>query len=331
MTDCVGALSGRTSGFTVGRLRGLTYIWAVETVRVETPYGTFACLKGDFITANLQKFGAHQRSDLAAALGLIERGDTVVDIGSHIGTFAIPFGRAVGPSGTVVAFEAMKDHLVLLEQNIHDNDLDDVVRAVWAAVTMGDTPLRVEFIQGNSGATRLGGSAGMENSEIPLVGLDQWLVSTPSAPQSIDLLKIDVEGMELDVLRSGANLIEKFRPIIVFELSHQPGDEVLLSELERFFVSRGYTFLVNLHGRNSRTDEFRLGRLGRLHKSELIGAGTIDVIAIQPDSSRFPKGSAGRLSTILFFLTQRIKVRLHESKTKIRRRPAPLAGGTIAG
>jgi FkbM family methyltransferase len=138
----------------------LTYIWAVETVRVETPYGTFACLKGDFITANLRKFGAHQRSDLAAALGLIEQGDTVIDIGSHIGTFAIPFGRAVGSSGTVVAFEAMKDHLVLLEQNIHDNGLDGVVKAVWAAVTMGDTPLRVEFIQGNSGATRLGGSAG---------------------------------------------------------------------------------------------------------------------------------------------------------------------------
>ena len=129
----------------------------------------------------------------------------------------------------------------------------------------------------------------MENSEIPLIGLDQWLISTPSAPQSIDLLKIDVEGMELDVLRSGADLIEKFRPIIVFELSHQPGDEALLSELERFFVPRGYTFLVNLHGRNSRTDEFRLGRLGELHKRELIGAGTIDVIAIQPGSSRFPE------------------------------------------
>ena len=106
----------------------------------------------------------------------------------------------------------MKDHFALLEQNIHDNGLDDVVKAVWAAVTMGDTPLRVEFIQGNSGATRLGGSAGMENSEIPLLGLDEWLDSAPSAPESIDLLKIDVEGMELDVLRSGANLIERFRP-----------------------------------------------------------------------------------------------------------------------
>ena len=317
-------------GATAGLLRGLTYIWVVETVRVETPYGTFACLKGDFITANLQKFGAHQRSDLAAALGLIEHGDTVIDIGSHIGTFAIPFGRAVGPSGTVVAFEAMKDHFALLEQNIHDNGLDDVVKAVWAAVTMGDTPLRVEFIQGNSGATRLGGSAGMENSEIPLLGLDEWLDSAPSAPESIDLLKIDVEGMELDVLRSGTNLIERFRPIIVFELTHQAGDEALLSELERFFVPRGYTFLVNLHGRNSRTDEFRLGRLGRLHKSELVGVGTIDVIAIQSDSPRFPKGSAGRLSTILFFLSRLSKVRLLKSKTKLRRRPATLAGGGIA-
>ncbi len=317
-------------GATAGLLRGLTYIWVVETVRVETPYGTCACLQGDFITANRQKFGAHQRSDLAATLGLIEHGDTVIDIGSHIGTFAIPFGRAVGPSGTVVAFEAMKDHFALLEQNIHDNGLDDVVKAVWAAVTMGDTPLRVEFIQGNSGATRLGGSAGMENSEIPLLGLDEWLDSAPSAPESIDLLKIDVEGMELDVLRSGANLIERFRPIIVFELTHQAGDEALLSELERFFVPRGYTFLVNLHGRNSRTDEFRLGRLGRLHKSELVGVGTIDVIAIQSDSPRFPMGSAGRLSTILFFLSRLSKVRLLKSKTKLRRRPATLAGGGIA-
>ena len=171
----------------------------------------------------------------------------------------------------------------------------------------------------------------MENSEIPLLGLDEWLDSMPSAPESIDLLKIDVEGMELDVLRSGAKLIDRFRPIIIFELSHQPGDEALLSELERFFGPRGYTFLVNLHDRNSRTDEFRFGRLGRLHKSELVGVGTIDVIAIQPGSPRFPTGSVGRASTILYFLTRLSKVRLRETKTKLRRRPATLAGGGIAG
>ena len=55
-------------GATAGLLRGLTYIWAVETVPRRIPYGTFACLKGDFITANLQKFGVYQRSDLAPRL-----------------------------------------------------------------------------------------------------------------------------------------------------------------------------------------------------------------------------------------------------------------------
>lgn len=46
---------------------------------------------------------------------------------------------------------------------------------------------------------------------------------------------------------------------------------------------------------------------------------------------RFPKGSAGRLSTILFFLTRLSKVRLYESKTKLRRRTDTAAGGKIAG
>ena len=48
----------------------------------------------------------------------------------------------------------------------------------------------------------------MENAEIPLLGLDEWLDSSPSAPQSIDLLNIDVEGMEL---RRGQLLLRGLR------------------------------------------------------------------------------------------------------------------------
>jgi hypothetical protein len=58
----------------------------VETVILSTPWGSLESFAGDLITEQLHDYGAHQRSDLAFLLSLLRPGDTVVDVGAHVGT-----------------------------------------------------------------------------------------------------------------------------------------------------------------------------------------------------------------------------------------------------
>jgi len=230
------------------------------TREVATPFGTFACFEGDLITSQLERFGGHQRSDLAMARACVKPGDMVVDIGAHIGTFAIPLGRAVSPGGRVVAFEPVAAHFDLLRRNVARNGLEDVVEPVEALA--GDRPGsgRIESKAANTGASHVG----QTGPSIRQTTVDAWW-SDHGRPQ-IHLLKVDVEGMELKAIRGAERLITEHRPRLVVEVCRgqlrAAGDSVWA--LDRFLRRSGYRYYVNLAERNSGSDEFVLGNIPSL-------------------------------------------------------------------
>jgi FkbM family methyltransferase len=267
----------------------------VRTERVDTPFGSFDSFEGDFITQHLVEFGAHQRSDLAVLLSFVQPGDCVLDIGAHIGTFSVPLGKAVGRTGRVVAFEPVAEHFGLLERNIESNDLLDIVQPVRAVVALGNQQLHVHRVEGNTGATSFLGLEGESAADIPIVSLDGWWKSSGARPSSVEAVKIDVEGMEHEVLSSGAYLIDTFRPVVLFEVD-TAGRQPPLKALDAFFASRGYRLFVNLAGRNLPTDTFKLARLRRvalLSRAQVI----LDVVAVDPASERYPQDAASAIIT----------------------------------
>ena len=151
-------------------------------------------------------------------LSFVRSGDHVLDIGAHIGTFSVPLGRAVGEAGRVVAFEPVADNFELLERNILRNNLADVVEPIRAVVASRESPLYVSRIEGNSGATSFSRDHGEPVGEIPVVSVDGWWRSWTARPPSVQVVKIDVEGMEHEVLSSGAEMIDTFRPVVHFEV-----------------------------------------------------------------------------------------------------------------
>ena len=201
-----------------------------RTTVVETTFGRVACFEEDLITSQLRRFGTYQRSNLAALQSLLRSGDHVIDIGAHVGTQTIPFARTVGQTGHVVAFEPIPEHFALLKRNIEDNGLDGIAEPIRAAVAKNGGPLRIVRVADNSGGTRLLDDA-TSSDQISSVRLDEWWTGARDRLPSIEFLKIDVEGMELEVLRSATALIEHCRPIVTFEVIRWP--EELRANFER--------------------------------------------------------------------------------------------------
>jgi hypothetical protein len=92
------------------------------------------------------------------------------------------------------------------------------------------------------------------------------------------LIKIDVEGMELSVLRSGEQLIVAHRPLLYLEVveAQLARHGVTVADVEQWLSERGYRFFRNVGPRNSTNDDFVIAPLATLAE----GGGFFDCLAI---------------------------------------------------
>src|SRR5262249_35462499 len=145
-----------------------------------------------------------------AFLAAVRPGHTVYDLGANVGWFSLLAGRRVGAGGRVVAFEPDLQNAALAERNAARNGLANVT-VVPAAV--GDRDGWASFRQEASIKGRLDEGGGLP---VPLVSLDGWIESGRDAPP--DVVKIDVEGAELGVLRGMERTLRELSPTLFVEL-----------------------------------------------------------------------------------------------------------------
>lgn len=259
-----------------------------ELELIETIFGPMYSPKNDYITNHLREYGAHQRNELAMVLSVLRPGDKVIDVGAHIGTFCIPIGKKVGDFGHVYAFEGAIDNHRLLERNISINKAQQIITTYQAIVTNCQGSFLVGLDAGNTGATFFTRSQGQISVNSCCMVLDEWWdydSSKRTGNATIDLIKIDVEGMELDVLRGCERILAKYKPIIYMEVSRaQLGRYgVDVSELDSYLQQFGYHYFRNVGVRHSQVDEFEIARLGKLEN----GGAFFDVLAMHPGSDRY--------------------------------------------
>lgn len=127
---------------------------------------------------------------------LLEPGRTAVDVGANIGFLTARMARSVGPEGRIWALEPEPANLEILRRNMKRNGLADRVRIVPQAAGAGDASRRLYLGGHGMGHSFHPGEAGptAASVEVRQSSLDD-LVEGP-----VDLVKIDVEGAELDVL-----------------------------------------------------------------------------------------------------------------------------------
>jgi FkbM family methyltransferase len=175
-------------------------------------------------------------------------GDGVValDCGANIGVHTVEWAQFMHGWGSVVAFEAQERVFYALAGNITLNNCFNA-RAIWAALGRAEGSIRVPvpdyFSPASFGSLELVKTPRTEfigqdidygearTQETRMVAIDQM------ALQRVDLMKIDVEGMELEVLAGARATVERHRPqLIVEKLKTQE------SEIQAFLAPLGYRF-----------------------------------------------------------------------------------------
>jgi len=146
-------------------------------------------------------------------------GVAAVDCGANIGVHTVEWARLLHGSGTVLAFEAQEKIFYALAGNIVLNNCLNVT-ARHCAVGAGCGTAEYDEPDYNApasfGSVALGGAAQQggagRRKRVEMVSLDSL-----ELPR-LDFLKIDVEGMELDVLEGAAASLARFRPQLIVEV-----------------------------------------------------------------------------------------------------------------
>lgn len=180
-------------------------------------------------------------------LKLAQEGDVALDIGSNIGDTLLGFAARVGAGGQAIGFEANPETLARCRANL---SLNAFPHASVEGFGLGESEGEMSFGRaalGNSGADRFLPHGGGDIA-LTIVRLDNYVKR--KGLDRIDLIKIDVEGFELNVLRGAVETIERFRPILFIELCHrnlaEQGDSA--AGMVRWLEERGYDIREALSG-----------------------------------------------------------------------------------
>jgi FkbM family methyltransferase len=168
--------------------------------------------------------GTYERPMQAAISSNLSLGDAFYDVGANVGFFSLIAARKVGPRGRVYAFEPVPGNASAIARGARINDLRNITvfaEAVGAAT--GRAELLLAHHIGGAVLASAGAPPDMSGRiQVDVVTLDDAIVGRRLRPPS--LIKIDVEGAEIDVLRGMAETLRTHRPTIIYEIDDATRD-----------------------------------------------------------------------------------------------------------
>jgi FkbM family methyltransferase len=161
--------------------------------------------------------GLYEEHSTAAARHLIKGGDIVFDIGANIGYYSVLFSRLVGPSGRVHCFEPTQAYRQVLKANLAANKTTNV-DVYDFGFSNSQQELEITFVDSTATLHHPGHQVTQGTEKINLRTLNQF-IKEYQLPK-IDFIKIDVDGHEPLVLEGAWDLIDRYDPVLMIEISH---------------------------------------------------------------------------------------------------------------
>lgn len=186
----------------------------------------------DYLTKTIKKY--------------LEKGNIVIDVGAHIGYYSTYMARLVGKTGKVYAFEPEPHNFKLLERNVKENKFSNIILENKAVSDhVGKSYLYLN--EKSTGDNRIFYSNdNREKIVVDLITLDEYF---KNIKKKVDLIKIDVQGVDLKVLKGAKKILDSNKHIkIAVELYPEglrlagDNDENLLKFLD---INKFKIFYVN--------------------------------------------------------------------------------------
>jgi FkbM family methyltransferase len=163
-------------------------------------------------------------------------GQTWLDVGAHYGYTALALSQLVGPSGRVFAFEPRLSTAGYLAQTRLLNRFPQLTVLPLALAAPEDLALkRLPTMRGMVDSTI---DEGEQNETILVARLDWLWPQICGRQEQIDGIKIDVQGMEIEVLKGMSNILKTFQPKLVVEVHAGVDRNELLNLIEELSYSR---------------------------------------------------------------------------------------------
>lgn len=189
----------------------------------------------------------------------VKEGMTVIDIGAHIGLTSVIISKYLNGTGRIYAFEPTPSTFTVLQDTVRINKLQNIIEPVRAAL-FRESGTTFFYISNNSADN----SNSLVNNnrqdrreskvEVTLFSMDDF--AKQHKLKSVDFIKIDAEGAELQVLKGMKETISLHTPFIILSLHpysiKNGGDS--LDEIWDFVKSYGYH--IELDGKEMEKQDF---------------------------------------------------------------------------
>ena len=174
----------------------------------------------DVVGREIYEYGWYEPDTVRVIASALKAGDVFLDIGAHVGQYTLLASEIVGDSGSVHSFEPDPATFQWLSKNVYRNRLMNVTLNHCAVAGSSGSSIFYLSTTENIGANSLSPGANFSGKtvEVGCTTVDAYVAEKRIG--RISLMKIDVEGAELQVLEGAQSLLGRAdRPRIVLEFS----------------------------------------------------------------------------------------------------------------
>jgi FkbM family methyltransferase len=215
--------------------------------------------------------------------GLSLSGQTVYDVGGYEGIFTLFFARRVGPRGQVVTFEPNPRNVEKLAENVRLNSFANVkIRPVALGASQGLASLVFPAREAARGslephiADQIMREQDVVTIDVEIVTLDHQIASGLPEP---DFIKLDVAGLEFDVLRGMSDVIARKHPQLYIQIHGADPERKLanVTAVAQLVWQAGYNVLHVESGMTVKTtDQLPIAISGHLY------CACVDMLTVCP-------------------------------------------------
>ena len=157
--------------------------------------------------------GTYEVARLRALANAVSPGTVVYDVGANVGIYSLLASLRAGPSGKVYAFEPLERNLLYLRRHLTLNNVGNCVILETAVCNReGTVPFSVA-----SWSSSMAHLSTVGEIWVPSTTLDGCIYGERRL-RPPDILKIDVEGAEMEVLEGASKVLTEFHPKIFLEI-----------------------------------------------------------------------------------------------------------------